>query len=397
MRYLLLNGHGINIWVDSAKLHITDGRWNIEEEPEHYVFYPKTSKIDEIILYGHTGNISLESIRWLVKHNIGLTVLNWNGKLLTSIQSPGSIQIKNKFQQYKAYSDEKKRISIAKKFVEAKIYRSEEVLKWLNEKYSNINTDISNQKKLFNKAKTILDINMSEGRIARHYWAQIKKIIPNKYEFENRNNQTRPAGAIDPINALLNYGYALLESQCIKAIYSTGLDPYVGFLHENYLGKTPLVYDLQEPFRFLVDLAVISALENNIFEKKDFIRTENYNIRLMPSGAKKLTKEIAIQFSRKTNYKGDKCAWHYLILLKAIELAQYLNKMNKKLSFSVPVNLNRNDSSDLREIILNMGYKEGNLLGIPKGALHYMKQNAKSNKPFKIYETTKEKIVNYIK
>ncbi len=397
MRYLLLNGHGINIGVDSAKLHVTDGRWNIEEEPEHYVFYPKTSKIDEIILYGHTGNITLEAIRWLVKQNIGLTVLNWNGKLLTSIQSPGSIQIKNKFQQYKAYSDEEKRISIAKKFVEAKIHRSEEVLKWLSEKYSNINIDISKEKKLFNKTKKIMDINMSEGRIARYYWAQIRKIIPNRYEFENRKNQTRPMGAIDPINALFNYGYALLESQCLKAIYSVGLDPYVGFLHENCIGKTPLAYDLQEPFRFLVDLAVINGIENKVFDKKDFIRTENYNIRLMPSGAKKLTKEIALQFSRKTDYKGNKCAWHYLILLKAMELTHFLNKKTKKLNFSVPINLNRNDTATLREIILNMGYKEGMMLGIPKGALHYMKQNAKSNETFKIYNTTKEKIVNYMK
>jgi CRISPR-associated protein Cas1 len=38
--------------------------------------------------------------------------------------------------------------------------------------------------------------------------------------------------------------------------------------------KAPLVYDFQEPFRWIVDVAVLSALEKGIFTKKDFIRTE---------------------------------------------------------------------------------------------------------------------------
>ncbi|WP_462272818.1 CRISPR-associated endonuclease Cas1 [Methanohalophilus sp.] len=34
---------------------------------------------------------------------------------------------------------------------------------------------------------------------------------------------------------------------------SVGLDPHVGFLHEMNSSKNSLAYDLQEPFRFIVD------------------------------------------------------------------------------------------------------------------------------------------------
>lgn len=52
------------------------------------------------------------------------------------------------------------------------------------------------------------------------------------------------------------------------AINAVGLEPSVGFLHEfsNYQTKESLAYDLQEPFRWLVDLSVIQAFEWKILE-----------------------------------------------------------------------------------------------------------------------------------
>lgn len=67
---------------------------------------------------------------------------------------------------------------------------------------------------------------------------------------------------------MLNYGYALLEAECLRAINTVKLDPDIGFLHEMNPSKNNLAYDLQEPFRFLVDLAVINLIENNMMDKK---------------------------------------------------------------------------------------------------------------------------------
>ena len=52
------------------------------------------------------------------------------------------------------------------------------------------------------------------------------------------------------------------------AINAVGLEPGVGFLHDfsHYQTKQSLVYDLQEPFRWLVDMAVIQAFESKTLE-----------------------------------------------------------------------------------------------------------------------------------
>ena len=71
-----------------------------------------------------------------------------------------------------------------------------------------------------------------------------------------------------------------------------GLDAHVGFLYEMNPSKNSLAYDLQETFRFLIDLAVISLIDSKKMDDKDFIRTENYSLRLRPSGTKKLTEEF---------------------------------------------------------------------------------------------------------
>ncbi|WP_269852019.1 CRISPR-associated endonuclease Cas1 [Methanosarcina horonobensis] len=63
--------------------------------------------------------------------------------------------------------------------------------------------------------------------------------------------------------------------------------------------KNNLAHDLQEPFRFLVDMAVISLVESGAMETKDFIRTENYNLRLKPTGARKIVNEYFNMLNKK--------------------------------------------------------------------------------------------------
>ena len=104
---------------------------------------------------------------------------------------------------------------------------------------------------------------------------------------------------------MLNYEYALLEAECLRVINSVGLDLHVGFLHEMNPSKNSLAYDLQEHFRFLVDLAVINLVENGTMDKKDFIVTENYNLRLMVLGGKKVANESSNLLNKPVNY-GDK-------------------------------------------------------------------------------------------
>ena len=70
-------------------------------------------------------------------------------------------------------------------------------------------------------------------------------------------------------------------------------------------------------------------------------------------------------------------------LLKVRELSHYLTSKKEKLDFVKPeYEIERIDSQEIRQKILNISYVDWKKLGFSKGTLHYMKQNAKSDKSF---------------
>jgi CRISP-associated protein Cas1 len=75
-------------------------------------------------------------------------------------------------------------------------------------------------------------------------------------------------------------------------------------LHELSDSRASLVYDIQELYRWLVDLSVIQLLEEKKLKKSNFIITENYHIRLRESTAKALLSKISLNLNKTTEYKG---------------------------------------------------------------------------------------------
>lgn len=66
--------------------------------------------------------------------------------------------------------------------------------------------------------------------------------------------------ATHQVNAVLNYAYALLESQVRIATIAQGLDSATGYLHAFRPKRTALVYDVMEPLRPQADRMVLSFL-----------------------------------------------------------------------------------------------------------------------------------------
>jgi len=79
-----------------------------------------------------------------------------------------------------------------------------------------------------------------EGQAAILYWEGVRFLLEGRGEFLSRERR----GATDPINRLLNYGYAVLYPRIQNACMRQGLDPGLGFLHATQEGKAALVLDL---------------------------------------------------------------------------------------------------------------------------------------------------------
>jgi CRISP-associated protein Cas1 len=85
-----------------------------------------------------------------------------------------------------------------------------------------------------------------EAQAARRYWTAL---FDDKDFRRNRDAEDQ--------NRLLNYGYAVLRAMVARAVCAAGLHPSLGLHHHNRYNPFPLADDLMEPFRPLVDRAVV--------------------------------------------------------------------------------------------------------------------------------------------
>ena len=84
------------------------------------------------------------------------------------------------------------------------------------------------------------------------------------------------------------------------------------------------------------------------------------------------------------------------MLLKTRELDQYLVEKRKTIDFSkLYYAVERQDSEDIRQKILGISYTDWKKMGFSKGTLHYMKQNAKGDKPFTLNAHVRERVLQW--
>jgi CRISPR-associated protein Cas1 len=392
MNPLYLSAFGVSLSVDGSRLIVRDGFLEPDSTQQAYEFQPRRMPYDSVVIDGQTGSISLAAIKWLMRHGVPLLIMDYNGTLLSSTLPKEPVNGPLKIAQIEAYRDQAKRFYIAKKLVEAKAQRTIDVLGWLAEKYGtfNIETNLKSELDRLTKCENLPQLLSIEGRIADIYWRCAQTVIPVKLGFSSRNHETHQMNASDPVNALLNYGYAILESECRKALNSVGLEPTAGFLHEAQQTRYPLVYDLMEPYRWLVDTTIIECLECEQFIKKDFYRLNNYALRLRPEAVKKLLDALRIKFDCTVHYRNKFYRWDPVIRSKVQELAAFILSKRPTISFEEPQPvLNTNDSILLRTAILKMSRAEAKQQGIRRNTLWYARQRIRSGHPLKLYQKLK--------
>lgn len=94
-----------------------------------------------------------------------------------------------------------------------------------------------------------------EAQAARRYWPLMMG-----------EGFTRKRATPDALNAMLNYGYAILRATVARGIMAAGLHPGLGIHHRNRQNTMPLVDDVMEPFRPLVDCLVRGLAQGEVTE-----------------------------------------------------------------------------------------------------------------------------------
>jgi hypothetical protein len=89
-----------------------------------------------------------------------------------------------------------------------------------------------------------------------------------------------PRLACNPPNCILNFLYALLESEARLSAACLGLDPGLGVLHVDTTSRDSLACDIMEPIRAQVDSYLLDLITREYLNRSWFIEERDGNCRL---------------------------------------------------------------------------------------------------------------------
>lgn len=161
-----------------------------------------------------------------------------------------------------------------------------------------------------------------EGVSSKIYFDTINEFLPERYRFDKRSQHP----ALDPANAMLNYGYGLLYGKIEGALIKAGVDPYVGVMHRDDYNRPVLVYDVIELFRVWVDYVVFSLLCQNVVSDEHYSYQGDGSCWLEPLGRRVLIQSLNDYLDEIVDDKGMPRSRMTRIALYAQGLAQLFKK-----------------------------------------------------------------------
>lgn len=288
-------------------------------------------KITDITILGK-GYITFDALQLIADYNIKLISMDYHGNIEYILESPvDQDNIKLRKKQYHA-SENNDSIIISKEIIKSKLLNQKYTLKTLNktrkidsitEDITKLNTYIEQLENLtptYSITKTKTQILGIEGKASTKYWNSIKTILPPSVNFEKRTKKP----AKDLVNAMLNYGYAILASEITKNITLSGLDTYCGFLHFDLNNRKSLTYDIIEEFRQqIVDKAVLTLINTKQVTTNDYDQTSNM---LTLDARKLIISNIMNKINSQIIYKKEKTTYANIIEKQVKGIKNYLIK-----------------------------------------------------------------------
>ncbi len=314
---LILAGDGVRMRVEKGSLHIQGGLTHFPQERETYRFFPGDLDLPpRIVAVDCSGSLSFDVIGWLAEQRVPLVCVDWKGDGVSVIACNGYAADKAKLAwQRETKADEQARFKFAADLIRQKLLASIATLEGFVTP-SRLQ-GLAIQKALAGiarlEAEEFDDINAIfaiEGECASAYfaawrglpiaWKATKRYpIPEGWlTYKGRSSlatgvKPENRNASHPVNAMLNYAYAVkLARMQIDAI-AQGYDPTLGIMHNGKRGNPAFVLDVIEPERPKVDAAILKLVAEHTFSGADFVIRTNGGCRLSPQLAKTITGIVA--------------------------------------------------------------------------------------------------------
>jgi CRISPR-associated endonuclease Cas1 len=297
-----LFGYGIRVQVERGHLILEDGIG----PDRNYARLPRVGHgLKRLVVIGSDGFVSFAALRWLADQSAAFVMLERDGSVLATTGPVRPSDARLRRAQALASSNGTA-VQLAIELITKKLAGQEKVSRErlhnlvVAEAIAKLRSDLQSVRRL----EAVLSI---EASAALAYWSAWSKLeiqypridlrrVPDHWQtFGARVSPLTgsPRLAVNPPHAILNYLYAILESEARLAAAGLGLDPGLGVLHKDTPNRDSLACDLMEPVRPLVDAYVFDWMNRGPLRREWFFEQANGNCRLMGSFAAQLSETAA--------------------------------------------------------------------------------------------------------
>ena len=312
---LILCGHGASLRIDGGSLLVRNGFTHHPQSQEIWRFFRGSLDLPtRIIIVDGSGTLSFDVLSWLGEQNVSLIRIDWRGKVAMAMAGYGFAADKEKVAwQIATRANEAKRVAFSTELMRQKIAAGiatiEQALPASKRRDLVVLKLRGDLQQLVTTPRDVKVLRGIEARAGAAYfsawhgtplrWGASRHSIPDEWREIGPRSALRVGKiaknerATHPLNALLNYGYAVLQSRLQIDAVAQGYDPTLGIMHHSYQGSPAYIFDLMEPERAEIDRCVLALALTERLSRADFILTPDGTCRVAPSLARFLVQRIA--------------------------------------------------------------------------------------------------------
>jgi CRISPR-associated protein Cas1 len=233
------------------------------------------------------------------------------------------------------HQDKKKRIILARKFIEGAAFNMLKNLRYYHTRGKDLDGIIETIERHTLQLPTASDITELmglEGNIRQAYYDGFNLII-NDFQMDGRSKQPPR----NEINALISFGNMMCYSQCLRAIHQTQLNPTISYLHTPGERRYSLSLDVSEIFKpILVDRVIFKLLNKKSLQEKHFDHKLNRCL-LNPNGKKIFVQAFEERLTETIQHRSlkRKVSYRHLIKLECYKLSKHLLGMEEYKPFKM--------------------------------------------------------------
>lgn len=305
---LILCGHGASLRIENGALVIRDGFTHYPQSQTTYRYFRGDLDLPpRIVLLDGSGTLSFDVLSWLAEQGVTLARIKWTGEI--AVAGAGFAADSDKIAwQHSTRDDNAKRLAFASDLIARKLAASIVTLD------THIAPSPAREAAIAKAREGLAElasgpvadmgtIHKIEGGCAFPYfttWQAVelrwtglnRRPIPDAWRQYRQRSSTltglKPGNwkADHPLNAMLNYAYAVKASQLQVQALAEGYDPNIGVMHKADRSYAAFAYDLIEPERPKVDAAILAFVAKRSFAAVDFVIRKDGVCRLSPQLAR---------------------------------------------------------------------------------------------------------------